>query len=257
MEVTDILIMCLFSFSAGFVDAIVGGGGLIQTPAILILFPQYPVPMLLGTTKIPAFSGTLNATYQYSKRVSMNYKVLAFMCFVAFGASMLGSSSVNLMPREYLRPFMLVLMIGIAIYTFLNKNFGSAEHVEKTDRLRYVYAAALAALIGFYDGFFGPGAGSFLILVFIGLLGMDFLHASAHAKAVNLFTNLASITYFGLKGLIIWKLTVPMAVANFAGGFTGAKLAISKGNKLVRYFFLIVVCGTIIRFAYDLIMQYR
>lgn len=257
IEFWDVILVCIFAFTAGFVDAIVGGGGLIQTPAILVLFPAFPVPMLLGTTKIPSFSGTLNATVQYSRKIKMQWKLLAGMCPIAFAAAYFGSSSVSNFPKEWLRPILLVLMILIAIYTFINKNFGTATTETAITPRKYSWAFVWAAIIGFYDGFFGPGTGSFLILVAISLLGMGFLPASAHAKAINLFTNMASIIYFGSQGLIIWKITFPMAICNFCGGFLGAKLAIRKGNHLVRYFFLAIVCATILRFAYDIFILHH
>lgn len=252
---TSILVLCAFSFCAGFVDAIVGGGGLIQTPALLFLFPSYPVPALLGTTKIPSFSGTALATYTYSKKVKMHTKLLIVMGMTAFAASFFGSSMVSKLPNHFLKPFMLCVLIGIAIYTFLNKGFGQNTEARPPLPNAWPMAVAITAVIGFYDGFFGPGTGSFFILLFVGVMGLDFLHASAHAKSVNLATNMASIIYFGMKGLIIWKMAIPMAISNLCGSFFGARLAILKGNKMVRYFFLAVICCTILRFAYDLFIK--
>lgn len=249
---TSLYLLCAFSFCAGFIDAIVGGGGLIQTPALLFLYPHQAVPALLATTKIPSFSGTALATYTYSKKVTMHTRLLVIMGLTAFGASMLGSSMVSRLPNQFLKPFMLCLLTGIAIYTFINKSFGQSTQPKPPMRNAWPLSVAIVAVIGFYDGFFGPGTGSFLILLFIGVMGLDFLHASAHAKSVNLATNMASIIYFGLKGLIIWHMAIPMAVSNLCGSFFGARLAILKGNRLVRYFFLVVICCTILRFAYDL-----
>jgi len=250
---TDLVLLCCFSLCAGFIDAIVGGGGLIQTPAILFTFPQYPVATLLGTTKIPSFSGTSMAAWQYAKRVQFNRPLLLVTALTAFFAALCGSSLVAYLPNHFLKPVMLVLLIAVAIYTYLKKDFGQQTHQPVGPvRNTWVWGIVIGGVLGFYDGFFGPGTGSFLILAFISLMGFDFLHASAHAKVVNLATNVASITYFASHGHILWPVTILMAVSNLTGSFFGARLAILKGNSLVRRFFLLVVCGTILRFAYEL-----
>ena len=150
-----------------------------------------------------------------------------------------------------MKPLLLFMLVIVAIYTFTNKKFG--DHLEKDHSFKQqvMYSLLISLIIGFYDGFIGPGAGSFLILAFIGMLGFDFLKASAHAKFVNLATNLGSITFFMLSGKIIFAIALPMAACNALGGWVGARLAILKGNTFIRIFFLIVVCATIIRFAYD------
>lgn len=246
-----LLLLCLAAFAAGFIDAIVGGGGLIQTPAILIILPQYPVATLLGTTKIPSFTGTSIAAWQYARRVKLQYKLLLTIAAVAFLAALLGSRLASMLSNQVLKPVMLVLLTGVAVYTYMNKKFGQQEHKEKIPAHTIWYGAALGLLIGFYDGFIGPGTGSFLILVFIAVLGQDFLHASAHAKIVNLATNLASILYFSSTGHILYEYAIPMAACNVTGSFFGTRLALLKGNRFIRIFFLIVVIGTIIRFAWD------
>ena len=150
-----------------------------------------------------------------------------------------------------MKPLLLVVLIAVAVYTWSDKNFGT--HTEKTHSVKreWWYAALISTVIGFYDGFIGPGAGSFLILSFISLLGFDFLRASAHAKFVNLATNLGSIVFFAASGKIIYTIALPMAVCNGIGGMLGARLALLKGNAFIRIFFLVIVTGTIIRFAYD------
>jgi uncharacterized membrane protein YfcA len=236
---------------AGFTDAIAGGGGLIQTPAALVLLPQYPLATVLGTLKIPSFSGTSVATTQYVRRVSVNWWQIAMMAVLAFTAAFAGSTLLTKVNNGFMKPLLLIMLVVVAIYTYTNKRFG--DHIEKDHSYREQlgYSALISLVIGFYDGFIGPGAGSFLILSFIGLLGFDFLKASAHAKFVNLATNLGSITFFMLSGKIIYAIALPMAACNALGGWAGARLAILKGNAFIRIFFLIVVCATICRFAYD------
>jgi len=251
METYIILLLCLAAFFAGFVDAIVGGGGLIQTPVAMILLPNLAVANVIGSLKIPAFSGTSFAAYQYLKKVPMNWKLLFVMAVVAFGAAFLGSNVLTLVHNDFMKPLLLLVLTFIALYTFTKKDFGIHQAKEHSERTQLVLALLMSVCIGFYDGFIGPGTGSFLVLAFVSVLGFDFLHASAHAKMVNLATNFGSICLFIMKGKIIWTIAIPMAVCNAIGGWVGAKLALKKGNGFIRVFFLIVVLGTLIRFGYD------
>jgi uncharacterized membrane protein YfcA len=247
----DLILLCIVAFLAGFTDAIAGGGGLIQTPAALVLLPQYPLATVLGTLMIPSFSGTSIATTQFVRRVQLNWLLIGLMAITAFMAAFAGSTLLTHVNNSFMKPLLLIMLIVVAIYTFTNKRFG--DHTEKDHSLRQqiIYSLVISLVIGFYDGFIGPGAGSFLILAFIGLLGFDFLKASAHAKFVNLATNLGSILFFSLSGKIIYSIALPMAACNALGGLLGARLAILRGNAFIRIFFLVVVCATIIRFAYD------
>lgn len=247
----EILIVCFASFVAGFIDAIVGGGGLIQTPILFVAFPQFPAATLLGTTKIPSFSGTAISLFHFTKHVKLQWKVLMPIASIAFLSAMAGSSLVSTISNEIFKPIILIALCAVAIYTYLKKNFGQHQDNVKT---KYTIAKALSSglLIGFYDGFIGPGTGSFLVLVFVTVLGLDFLHASAHAKAVNLATNAASILFFIYAGHVLWWLALPMAVCNMVGGVVGTKLALLKGNVLVRKVFLVVVGFTILRFGFDI-----
>jgi uncharacterized membrane protein YfcA len=246
------IIVCIASFAAGFIDAIVGGGGLIQTPVLLMCFPNLPVASLLGTTKIPSFSGTAVSLYQYSKHVTINNKLIFWIALVAFAASMFGSMLVSSISNEVLKPVILIVLVLVAIYTFTKNDFGQQEAKSIPHPTALFRGISSGLLIGFYDGFIGPGTGSFLVLVFVGLLGNDFLHASAHAKMVNLATNIASILYFSFTSHVIYELAIPMAIFNMMGGFAGSRLALLKGNKFIRIFFLLIVIGTIIRFSVDL-----
>lgn len=255
METYITIILCIAAFFAGFVDAIVGGGGLIQTPVAMILLPNLAVSSIIGSLKIPAFSGTAFAANQYLKKVQMNWKLLSIMAIVAFISAFVGSNLLTKVPNDFMKPLLLVVLTLIAIYTFTKKNFGQHQHKEWSQKKLFVLAIFMSICIGFYDGFIGPGTGSFLVLAFVSILGFDFLHASANAKMVNLATNFGSICLFVLKGKIIWAIAIPMAVCNALGGFFGAKLAIKKGNGFIRIFFLIVVVGTLLRFGYDVFFK--
>ena len=154
-----------------------------------------------------------------------------------------------------MKPVIFGMLILVAIYTYTKKDFGIATTKTVNKKNTTVYAAAFAILIGFYDGFIGPGAGSFMILFFISALGFDFLKASAHSKLVNVSTNLGSIVFFSGSGNILYQYAIPMAVFNFTGSLIGSRLAILKGNKFIRVFFLLVIAGTIIRFGYDIFIK--
>lgn len=255
VEWIDLLLLCLAAFLAGFVDAIVGGGGLIQLPAALIILPSFPVASVIGTLKIPAFSGTFIAAWQYLKKVSINWKLISVICTLAFLASYTGSYLLTHVSNAFMKPVLLVVLTAVAIYTYSKKDFGQKEKQDIPPAKQMQLGIFISLIIGFYDGFIGPGAGSFLMLAFIAFLHFDFLHASAHAKLVNLATNLGSVTLFIVKGKIIWAIALPMALANMAGGFVGARLAIAKGNKFIRVFFLVVIVGILIRFCYDVFVK--
>ncbi len=251
----QLVILCIAAFSAGFIDAVVGGGGLVQTPAILVTLPQYPVATLLGTTKIPSFTGTSIAAFQYAKRIKLHWKTLVLMCLVALFAAMAGSLCVAHVSNRFMKPIIFCVLIAVAVYTYTKKDFGTAVTKNIGEGKELLYSFIFALLIGFYDGFIGPGAGSFLVLFFISVIGFDFLKASAHAKFVNLATNCGSILYFSKTGHILYAFAIPMAICNLSGSFFGARLALLKGNSFIRVFFLVVVIGTILRFGYDIFFK--
>ncbi len=249
---SEMIMLCIAALAAGFIDAIVGGGGLIQTPAVLIALPHYHVATLLGTTKIPSLSGTSSAALQYARKVKLEWKLLLTLCLVALIAAYAGSKTVSMVSNSFMKPVIFGVLIIVAIYTYTKKDFGTATAARKTPQKEFIYGTLFALVLGFYDGFIGPGAGSFLVLFFITILGFDFLKASAHAKFVNVATNTGSILFFAGSGQILYHYAIPMAACNFLGSLLGARLAILKGNRFIRIFFLLVVAGTIIRFGYDI-----
>jgi uncharacterized membrane protein YfcA len=251
----SLLLVCAASFAAGFIDALVGGGGLIQTPVLFLAFPQYPPATLLGTTKIPSFSGTAVSLFQFARHVRLQWKLLIPVACVAFFSAMAGSVLVAHISNQIFKPIILTALCIVAVYTYRNKKFGKQSVEEIKTKHALTKAIVSGLLIGFYDGFIGPGTGSFLVLMFVAVLSLDFLHASAHAKAVNLATNAASILFFVYAGHILWWLALPMAFCNMAGGVVGTRLALLKGNKLVRKIFLVVVSLTILRFGYDVFFK--
>ncbi len=247
-----VVLLCAFSFLAGLIDAIVGGGGLVQLPALLILLPGESIPTLFGTNKMASAAGTAMATFQYSRRVSLDWHIIGPAAVTAFAFAVLGSKMVTLINPALLRPVILVLLILVATYVFVLKDLGLV-HAPKHPRHKARWLAILTgAAIGFYDGFFGPGTGSFLIIIFVGVFGFDFLFASASAKVVNLATNLASVIYFGSTSHVLYRAALPMAGCNILGSMVGTRLAILKGSRFVRVVFLIVVLALIAKLARDL-----
>ncbi len=250
-----IVFLCLAAFAAGFVDAVVGGGGLIQIPAALILLPGFPVATVIGTTKLPSFCGTSLAARQYSRRVKLNYKRIGLMMLLASPAAFFGSHVLTQVSNAFMKPLLLAILVAVAVYTYSKKNFGEHSERDHTEFQHLIYIISMSLVVGFYDGFVGPGSGSFLILLFITLLGYDFLRSSATAKFVNLSTNIGSIILFAMSGRILYQFALPMAACNAAGGVLGARLAILRGNKFIRIFFLTIVTVMILRFAYDLFFK--
>jgi uncharacterized membrane protein YfcA len=249
---TTILLLCVAAFVAGFVDAIVGGGGLIQVPCGLILLPQLPVSNVIGTLKFPAFCGTSFAAYQYVKKQKINWSILLIMMGIALVAAFLGSQLLTVVSNSFMKPVLLVVLSCVAIYTFFKKDFGQQPQQLINDKQLLIYSLLISLFLGIYDGFVGPGTGSLLVLAFVGIIGYDFLTASTNAKMVNLATNFGSVVLFFIKGKIIWNIALPMAICNGLGGMIGAKFAIKKGNKFVRIFFLCIVSATLLRFGFDI-----
>jgi len=251
----DLLILCTVAFAAGFIDAVVGGGGLLQTPAILIVLPQYSVATLLGTTKIPSISGTTFAAWKYAQDIALNWKFLLYIALLAFTGALLGAHYVTLIDNKMLKPVILLVLISVALYTYFNKTFGVGTAKELSLPEQLLTGFFFGFSIGFYDGLIGPGTGTFFILAFISLMGYDFLKASASAKLINMATNLAAICYFSSTGHILYQYAIPMAIFNVGGAFLGTRLAVLKGNKFIRIFFLMVVVLAIMRFAYDIFLK--
>jgi uncharacterized protein len=248
----SLIVMGLAATLAGCVDAMIGGGGLIQQPALLVSLPNRPIPSIFGTNKVAAFFGTSVAAFQYSKRINYNFWLLLFMGALAFVASILGAKALLFLPKQQLKPFILVILIGLALFTFFKKELGSGSMNSQLQHVNtYLKGALVAVVVGFYDGFFGPGTGSFLVMGMVLLMGFDFLHASAYAKVVNCLTNIGAVGVFSLKSGIYWDLALLLAACQMLGGFFGARWALKYGNKLIRIVFLVVVTGLIARFGYD------
>jgi uncharacterized membrane protein YfcA len=249
---TELIYLCAFAFLAGFIDAVAGGGGLVQVPALFVLMPGVPAATLLGTNKFASIWGTMLATFQYSRQVPMEWNATLPTCVAALVFGYVGAQTVAVVPTDFLRPLVLVLLVAVLAYTLWRKDLGSLHAPKLTHVQQFWVGLATGAVIGFYDGFFGPGTGSFLIIAFVGLFGFSFLAASASAKAVNVITNGAALAFFVTHGHVLYAAAVPMAACNVAGSYVGTKLALRLGSRFVRLVFVVVVSALIARYAYDL-----
>lgn len=243
--------LLLIAFIAGAVDAAVGGGGLIQLPGLFTVLPQHNPAHLLGSNKFTSMFGTATAAWRYSRTITIPWRPVLLAAAAAFICSFFGATAVSLLPRDAIRPLILVLLVLILAYTLKKKDFGALHRPTHIGRRELAIAVGVGGAIGFYDGFFGPGTGSFLIFLFIRFFGMDFLGASASSKIVNLATNVAALCWFVPAGQVLFALAVPMAVANVAGALAGSWLAMRGGSGLIRRLFLILVTILIVRMAWD------
>ena len=247
----EILIISLASLFAGMVDSIVGGGGLILVPALFATFPTAPPATLLGTNKSAAIWGTAFASYKFSNKVEMRWVALLPAAAAGLLGALCGAWAVTQVDPSFLRKALPFLLLGLLIYTIVKKEMGQSHEPRFQGGREAIAASSIGLLIGFYDGFFGPGAGSFFVFAYVRLLGYDFLNASASSKLMNTATNFSALVLFTLQGHVWWHLAVPMALANVIGSLIGTRLALKHGSGFVRYAFLAVVGALILKTSYD------
>lgn len=251
----DYVILAMAAFIAGMIDAVVGGGGLIQLPALFSALPNAMPATLLGTNKLAGVCGTTAAAAGFARRVRVQWSTAVPAAFAAFALSFAGAFTVTHIPPDLIRKFLPFILIAVAIYTFRKKDFGSIHAPAHTGRKEKVIAVLVGGSIGFYDGFFGPGTGSFLVFLFVRFFGFDFLGASAVAKVVNVACNLAALLWFGYSGHLLWQLGALMAICNVLGSLVGIRLAVRYGTSFVRKLFLFVVSLLILKTAYDAFLR--
>ncbi len=249
----DLSLLFAFAFCAGMVDAVVGGGGLIQIPALINTFPNAPVATLLGTNKLASVCGTTVAARSYIGRVNIPWRLVLPAALSAFAMSFLGAAAVSLVPQSWLRPIVLVLVITMAFYIFHKKDFGAMQRHQEFGVRERILSVLIGGGIGFYDGLFGPGTGSFLIFLFVRYFAFDFLQASASAKFVNIATNLAALMFFIPSGNVLYKIAIPAALFNMLGSYTGTWLALKRGAGFVRILFLCLLVVLTFKLAYDMV----
>lgn len=251
----EMWVLTLASLLAGFVDSIVGGGGLILVPALFAVFPGAPPATLLGTNKSASIWGTTASAAQFSQRVTIRWGALWPAALLGFAGSMAGAWAVTEFPGDFLRKALPVILLFILIYTVMRKDMGRHHAPRFTGRAETLAACTIGLLIGCYDGFFGPGAGSFLVFLFVRWMGYDFLNASASAKLINVMTNGAALLLLALKGHVWWHYGLVMAVANVAGSLVGTRVALKHGAGFVRGVFIVVVSALILKTGYDAFLR--
>ncbi|MBK9441445.1 MAG: TSUP family transporter [Comamonadaceae bacterium] len=247
----EFLIVSVASLFAGFVDSIVGGGGLILIPALFATFPNAHPATLFGTNKGASVWGTGFATWQYSRRVQLRWVALWPAAAAGLIGSLAGAWLVTVVSPDFLRKVLPLVLVLVLVYTIFKKELGRKHTPLFSGLHEQLIAAAIGLSIGFYDGFFGPGAGSFLVFLFVRLLGYDFLYASASAKLVNTATNFSALMLFIAKGHIWWHFVLVMAIANVLGSLLGTRLALKHGTGFVRVVFLLVVSALILKTSAD------
>jgi uncharacterized membrane protein YfcA len=238
-------------FFAGFIDSIVGGGGLIQVPALFAGYPDVPPAQLLGTNKLGSICGTSSSTLRYLHAVQLPWRRLVPALCAAFVAALLGASLVSRVSPAVFRPLVPLMLAAVLVYVLWNKDLGSRHGPLEIRGRRAAAALGGIGAIGFYDGFFGPGTGSFLMLLFVRIYGFDFLHASAGARAVNVATNAGALLLFALQGTVHWGFGLALGLSNAAGSVLGAHAAIRHGSKFVRAIYIVVVLSLIAKTTYN------
>ena len=239
------------AFLAGFIDSIVGGGGLIQVPALFAGYADIAPPELLGTNKLGSLCGTTSAVYRYARFVRIPWRSLAPAAALAFAASLVGASWVSSVPPAVFRPLVPIMLALVLGYVLWHRDLGASHEPVVLTRRRGLLASAGICGIGLYDGFFGPGTGSFLMLLFIRVHGFDFLHASAAARLVNAATNAGALVYFGAHSQIHWVLGLCLGLSNASGSILGIRVARRHGTPFVRILFIAVVAALIAKTAWD------
>ena len=247
----ELLIATFASAFAGFVDAVVGGGGLILLPTLFALYPTAAPATLLGTNKSASVWGTTFATWQYSRRVQMNWRILWPAAALAMIGSFAGAWWVTKISPDFLRQLLPFILLAVLIYTVMRKDMGRHHAPRFTGRRELAAVCCVGVLIGFYDGFFGPGTGSFFVFLLVRWLGYDFLNASVAAKLLNLSSNTAALILFTLKGHVWWHLALPLAMANVAGSLLGTRMALQHGAGFIRGMFILVVTALICKTSFD------
>ncbi|MDC6167120.1 TSUP family transporter [Paucibacter sp. XJ19-41] len=251
----ELVTVALASLLAGFVDAVVGGGGLVLVPALFSVFPSAAPATLFGTNKGGAIWGTAWATAQFARRVTLPWHALLPAAGAALLGSFAGAWSVTLVDPSGLRKALPLILLAVLIYTLAKKDLGREHAPRHSGATEAWLASAIGLVIGFYDGFFGPGTGSFFVFLFVRFLGFDFLHASASAKLLNTATNASALLLFAMKGHVWWHIAAVMAVTNVLGSLLGTRMALKHGAGFVRGMFVVVVSALILKTGWDAFLR--
>lgn len=247
------LFLIIAGLAAGFVDAVVGGGGLIQLPAIVVGLPGATPVQMLATNKLASVCGTSVSSITYYRRIRPDPTTFLPLMACAFTGAVGGALVASQIPKSAFNPIILAVLVVVGLYVLLKPDIGASTEL-RWDGHRHRTAAMLTGLaVGFYDGALGPGTGSFFVFTLVGLLGYDFLEASAKARMANWATNVGALVIFVPQGAVLWGIGLAMGVANLIGGYVGARVAVHKGAGFVRVFFVIVVSAFIVRIGGDIV----
>lgn len=251
-SLTVLALLGLAAVAAGFVDAVVGGGGLIQLPALLLGLPNAAPVQVLATNKLSSVFGTTMASTTYYRRVRPDPRTFVPLMLAAFAGSAAGAGVASHLPSSVFSPIVLVALVLVGAWVLFRPDLGDVTELRFAGHHHTLAALAVGLAVGFYDGALGPGTGSFLVIGLVGLLGYNFLEASAKARLANVATNLAALAVFVPQGAVIWHVALVMAACNLLGGWLGARLAVSRGTRFVRVFFIVVVAGFVVRIGGEL-----
>lgn len=248
--IIKIIFMCFAGFIAAFVDSIAGGGGLISIPAFLII--GAPVYYTLGTNKFSASCGSLISSFGFFKSGKLNLKMLKILAPFTLAGAVLGVNTALRINEKFLNTLVLILILFVGIYTVFSKTMGQQDNFKGLGKKNLFLGILLAFSLGFYDGFFGPGTGSFLIFGLISIFGFDFVCASGNAKVLNLVSNVTSLVLFAINGRIYYIIGIPMAIFMILGARLGTKLALNKGTKLIKPIFVAMSLAVAVKMLYGL-----
>jgi uncharacterized membrane protein YfcA len=252
-SVWTLALLALAGLFAGFVDAVVGGGGLVQLPALVIAFPGAAPVQILATNKLAGTCGTSVSSLTYYRRVRPDPATFLPLMAVAFLGSAAGAVAASHVPKSAFNPIILTALVVVGAYVLLKPDLGEATELRFTGRRHLGAAVLVGLLVGFYDGALGPGTGSFFVFTLVGLLGYSFLEASAKARIANWATNVAALLVFAAQGAVLWRVGLVVGVCNLVGSYLGARVAVSRGSRFVRVFFVLVVAAFIVKLGSDVV----
>lgn len=247
-----ILFLCFAGFMAAFVDSIAGGGGMISVPAYFMI--GFPAHYSLGTNKFSSICGTLTSTLNFAREGKTDNNILKVLLPFTLIGSMIGTYTVIVIDSEVLKPIIMVMLMAVGIYSFVSKSVGQVDNFNGVTKKNLIIGAIFAFIMGFYDGFFGPGTGSFLIFGLIKIYGFDFVRASGNAKAMNLMSGITALVVFAIGGKIHYLMGIPMALFMILGARVGSRLAIKNGAKVIRPIFIVMSLGVAVKMIYELVL---
>jgi uncharacterized membrane protein YfcA len=253
IDATLWLLTALAGFAAGLIDSIVGGGGLVLTPAMLNLHPGLNILQAIGTQRTSSIMGTSVAAWNYLRKIHIERRILLPACAAAMAASAIGVQFAKRLDPELLKWTVLAICVILAVYTVFRKDLGLKEDRRFHPKHESLAALSIGTATGFYNGLIGPGTGTIMVFAFVSFLGLDFLKSSAVSKAANVSADISSWTVLMLSGFVLWVLAVPLIIGNMLGSYIGSHMAIRKGQTFVRAVFLVIVLALIARQAWQLL----